>query len=1070
MGASDDRAIPLNRASSIDKVLHALQERTKELKSIYAIDELLRAQDKPFDELLLRIAEVIPDGWQYPAFCRAIITLRGRRFGPDGFEETPWMQSAPILLQEKEIGAITVSYTRQLPEAFEGPFLEEERQLLVTIADRIGQAVAQSELKQTLENLKQGSALPADTARKDWRIILDLLKLTDLNLFKQIARKMLNHLSVNGISEAKVLLRTLSSRGEQDDIPNDENRPLHKAEAKELDTITEQTFLIAAHHLEEPELLALIQAWIKEDRVNFLVQALESTDTSLIEIAAAIKRYQHTGVNARELSAPMQAGLKTSLVRRLLTDHLDFIETSRKFLEVEDFFEILEHTILVPKSHGKLGGKTSGLFLASRIIQRARENSELLRDIRIPKTWYLPSDGLLSFLAFNNLDDVYNWKYLDIDQIREEYPHILQVFKASRFPPDIVQGIAAALDDIGDRPVIVRSSSLLEDRMGSAFSGKYKSLFLANQGNKAHRLAALLDALAEVYASVFSPDPIQYRAERGLLDQHEEMGIMIQEVVGTRVGRYFFPAFSGVGFSNNEFRWSPRIKREDGLLRLVPGLGTRAVDRLADDYPTLIAPGQPNLRINVSPEEILRYSPKKIDIIDFEEDAFRTMELCDLLTDVGPQYPDIQQLISIFEDDRMRIPMSLDIDFTSDNVLFTFEGLITRTPFISQMKSLFALLRNSLRTPVDIEFAFDDRHFYLLQCRSQSYSRESVAVSIPRDIPESQIVFSAKRYVSNGKIPDITHIVYVDPEGYTRLEHLAQLQAVARAVSHLNKILPKGRFILMGPGRWGSRGDIKLGVNVTYSDINNTAVLIEIARKTGNYVPDLSFGTHFFQDLVESGIRYLPLYPDDAGVAFQESFLKQSPNVLPNILPEFAALAHTVHVIDVPQATGGRVLRILMNADLEEAVGYLTYPGEAEVAAPLQPEPAARPAEDHSRWRIRMAQRIAAELDAERFGVKGIYLIGSSKNGTAGADADIDLIVHFAGTPEMMRNLQLWLEGWSLALAEMNYLRTGCRRKTLLDIRFVSGDEIEQRTGIAAKIGAITDPARGMAIGLHWQP
>ncbi|MBK6678651.1 MAG: hypothetical protein IPG53_00820 [Ignavibacteriales bacterium] len=98
-----------------------------------------------------------------------------------------------------------------------------------------------------------------------------------------------------------------------------------------------------------------------------------------------------------------------------------------------------------------------------------------------------------------------------------------------------------ALDDFGDRPIIVRSSSLLEDQVGSAFSGKYKSLFLANQGSKPERLSALMDAIAEVYASTFGPDPIEYRTERGLIDFHEEMGIMIMEVVGTRVGDYFFP-------------------------------------------------------------------------------------------------------------------------------------------------------------------------------------------------------------------------------------------------------------------------------------------------------------------------------------------------------------------------------------------------------------------------------------------------------------------------------------------------------------------------------------------------
>ena len=168
------------------------------------------------------------------------------------------------------------------------------------------------------------------------------------------------------------------------------------------------------------------------------------------------------------------------------------------------------------------------------------------------------------------------------------------------------------------RYAIVRSSSLLEDRAGAAFSGKYKSLFLANQGTKQEKLDALTDAIAEVYASTFSPDPIEYRSERGLLDFGEEMGIMIQEVVGTRMGNYFVPSFAGVMFSNNEFRWSPRIDRKDGLVRMVPGLGTRAVDRLVDDYSILLAPGKPNLSVNVTPDEKVRYSPHYIDVINLE--------------------------------------------------------------------------------------------------------------------------------------------------------------------------------------------------------------------------------------------------------------------------------------------------------------------------------------------------------------------------------------------------------------------------------------------------------------------
>ena len=194
-------------------------------------------------------------------------------------------------------------------------------------------------------------------------------------------------------------------------------------------------------------------------------------------------------------------------------------------------------------------------------MRKSTEFADALGTIRIPKTWYLTSDGILDFIEYNQLEDLYNRKYLEIDQVRREYPHVIQVFKNSHFSPEIVKGLSLALDDLADRPLIVRSSSLLEDRVGAAFSGKYKSLFLANQGTKAERLSALLDAVAEVYASVFGPDPLEYRAERGLLDVHEEMGILLQEVVGSRVGKYFLPTFAGVAFSNNEFRWSARIKR-----------------------------------------------------------------------------------------------------------------------------------------------------------------------------------------------------------------------------------------------------------------------------------------------------------------------------------------------------------------------------------------------------------------------------------------------------------------------------------------------------------------------------
>ncbi len=618
--------------------------------------------------------------------------------------------------------------------------------------------------------------------------------------------------------------------------------------------------------------------------------------------------------------------MRVSLIRRILSDRPEYVKSAKKFIDVTDFVDLLKRIIHPAESHGKLGGKGAGVFLAEQILKKSLQDEQLLENIKTPKTWYLTSDSIFYFMSDNNLEDLLEQKYKDFDQVRQEYPYVMHLFKNAPASPEIIKGLSLALDDFGDVPLIVRSSSLLEDQVKSVFAGKYKSLFVANQGTKEERLSALLDAIAEVYASMFGPDPIGYRSGRELLDRHEEMGIMIQEVVGTKIGHYFAPAFAGVAFSENEFRWSSRIKRDDGLIRIVPGLGTRAVDRLTDDYPVLIAPGQPRLRANVTADEVVRYSPKKMDVINLTTNTFETIDIRAMLKEYGSEYPIINKIVSILDYDHIKHPRMLGMDFDKEDFVVTFEGLFERSIFVKQVNVIMSILQENLNFPVDIEFASDGNDFYLLQCRSQSYGQDSKPAPIPDNLPEDKVIFSANRYVSNGTVPDITHIVYVDPGGYSELSTHQDMLDVGRIVGRLNKMLPKRQFILLGPGRWGSRGDIKLGVNVTYSDINNTAMLIEIARKKKDYVPDLSFGTHFFQDLVEASIRYLPLYPDDDGILFNEAFLKGSKNMLGEFLPDFSRLSDVVSVINVPGSADGDILKVLMNADKDEAVGMLSEP------------------------------------------------------------------------------------------------------------------------------------------------
>jgi hypothetical protein len=652
------------------------------------------------------------------------------------------------------------------------------------------------------------------------------------------------------------------------------------------------------------------------------------------EIVSRFCRETREGDSA--LSRSNELNARVALTRRVLTDSISFIRVAREHLRVHDFGRILQRVAGPSQGAGKVGGKAAGLLLAWHILKRKESEFPLLGSIRMPHTWYIMSDGQTEFLHHNALEDLQSFKFSSLGEVRHNYPYLEQVFKHSFHLHEIVQQMRTALDDLGEGPLIVRSSSLLEDSEGTAFSGKYRSLFLTNQGSKEERLSSLLDAIAEVYASTFGPDPIQYRAERGLLDFMEEMGIIIQKVVGRRVGKYFFPAFAGVAFSNNEFRWSPRINREDGIIRLVVGLGTRAVDRVGDDFPMLISPGQPDLRVNVTPDSVVRYSQKTLDVLNLETGRFESPLISDILKDCADEFPMLERVVSIHDQRILRKPIKGMVDATNSDLVVTFAGLIENTDFVKQMRQILLVLQDAFNHPIDVEFAHDGHDLYLLQCRSQSRLGETDSVTIPRWIPDKHKIFSASRYVTNGRIDGVRYVVYVDPAGYSKLASRDEMVAVADAVSRLNVALPRRGFILMGPGRWGSRGDISLGVGVTYAGICNSQMLIEIARKKGSYVPDLSFGTHFFQDLVEANIRYLALYPDEEGNLFNEEFFGGSPNALAEILPDCAHLKRVIRVIDVRSVLPNGELHVYMDGENDQALAFLVE-GKA-VPTPVRAE------------------------------------------------------------------------------------------------------------------------------------
>lgn len=1054
----------MGKDNYVKKVIDDLKERAKELKCLYKVQELLHSKDLSQDDTFQGIIDAIAPGWQYSEICQPRIIIRNKKYHLDDFEESKWSLSSDILVQDEKIGKVSVYYMNERPLADEGPFLKEERKLIDSIAEQIGSYFFHERLKLVFEKETQFQK----EQKSEWGVVLEMLKRTDPKLLVRISRKMVNYLGWSGIKEAEGLFEHFSPiYKDKEELFKDDNKPYQRIPETDLLGISEEIFEVAGKYLSSKDILDNIHKWMKQDRSGFLSNVLENTGSSLIEISGAIERFHHLAPQGLELSTPREKNFRVALIRRILSDQPGFIHIAKKFVGIEDFNKLIQQVIFPVGSHGKLGGKSAGLIVSKRILEKSAAREPILDKIKTPKTWYLTSDGILSFMVHNNLEDILEQKYKDIGQVRKEYPYVIHVFKNSSFAPEIVKGLSLALDDFGEVPLIVRSSSLLEDRLGTAFAGKYKSLFIANKGSKKDRILELMDAISEVYASTFGPDPIEYRTERGLLDYHEEMGILIQEVVGTKVGKYFFPAFAGVAFSRNEFRWSSRLNQQDGLIRMVPGLGTRAVDRLSNDYPILIAPGQPGLRVNVTLDEIVRYSPKSIDVINLESGSFETIKIDDVLKEAGRDFPSLSFVLSLLTEDHIQPTRKLGMDFKKDNFVVTFDGLINQTNFVSKIHAILNVLEREYDYPVDIEFAHDGKDLYLLQCRSQSHQEESNPAIIPSNLSPDEVVFTGSKYISNGIIPNISHIVYVDPQKYSELSDYDDLKVIGKAVGRLNKILPKRQFILMGPGRWGSRGDIKLGVSVSYSEINNTSMLIEIARKQKEYVPELSFGTHFFLDLVEANIRYLPLYPDDHDTVFDEEFFLGSNNVLGDLLPDMKYMSDVIRVIDIPNTTGGKLLHVLMNADDRKAVAHLAPLSENEESEGMvkMKVKESKRNDIHWRWRLRIAENIAAKLDPSRFGVVGFYIFGSTKNATAGPGSDIDLLIHLRGSKDQEKDLRTWLEGWSQSLSQTNYFRTGFKLDCLLDVHLVTDEDIEKRTSYAVKIGAITDAARPLPIG-----
>jgi hypothetical protein len=683
------------------------------------------------------------------------------------------------------------------------------------------------------------------------------------------------------------------------------------------------TVLQHAASLMTPERVqTVIDGVRRRDEAESLETIANLPGVSFEVLAEALRRFCRLPRGDERLAPARTTQLRVALIRNFISDQLEFIGVAKNYLRATDFEWILDRVIGPSKGQGRIGGKAAGMFLGYRILQGERQehDREAFAQVHLPESWFVRSDVIESFIRLNRLDEWQSQKYKPTEEIRNEFPLIRQIFQNAEFPPELVSRLDRVLESVGHHPLIVRSSSLLEDRFGAAFSGMYASVFLGNQGTRAERLKALLAAVAEVFASTLAPNPLSYRRRHNLIDYNEDMAILIQKVVGRPHGRYFFPDCAGVGFSRNEYRWSPRLKSEDGLARLVYGLGTRAVDRTGNDYSRMVALGAPMLRPEVTPERQARYSQRMIDVIDLASDRFTTVPFASILEE-GPEPPGLDWVASVRTEDGLVEPTFGLAGTPASRMCLTFDRMLARTTFAATMRDRMRRLEDAYGTPVNVEFAQVDDKFYLLQCRPLVQVEAAEAGRLPRGVPPERVIFTSHGLVRSGELPTIAYVVYVDPRAYVAADP-PRRAAIGRAVARVNDALEGQPFLLMGPGRWGTN-DAQLGVKVHYADISHCAVLIEIAHRRGDYVPEVSYGTHFFQDLVEDGIYYLALHPDESSDALREEFFLRSPNALGEVSPQDGELAQELRVVRITQAAPGRVLRLAMDGEAGEAMCWL---------------------------------------------------------------------------------------------------------------------------------------------------
>ncbi len=662
---------------------------------------------------------------------------------------------------------------------------------------------------------------------------------------------------------------------------------------------------------------AIITEILSKKHYQWLDISREYVDSWHLTFQEAQKTLE--GLLLGEISVKESSVFKSKLLRKAIVQDEIQLLLALKYFDIEDILSIRKRMI----GTGFIGGKTFGMLLARAILKK--ETPLLEKKLELHDSFYIGSDVFYTFLVKNDC-----WwmrrKLSNLDTFLEGWKETYEKILSGTFPNYLIEKFSEILDYFGQAPIIVRSSSLQEDSYGNSFSGKYDSVFCANQGTSKERLGEFLNAIRKVYASTVQPDALVYRKNRGILSYDEQMALLVQRVSGSMYGKYFFPQVAGTGFSFNPYVWNEKIDPYAGFLRLVFGLGTRAVERIEDDFTRLVAINEPLLRVESSWEEVERFSQKKIDLLDIEKNKFDTLNFLDfrLIEDTLPL-----SIFATYDQELEKRMQKLNRPIIFPWVL-TFDNLLKNTNFINDMKEILNTLENAYEAPVDIEYTvnFFDEQMYkinLLQCRRFQVNNKIKDITAPKDIEiDSVIIKTSGPIIGNSVATQIDRIIYVVPEVYSKMND-SDRYSIARLIGKINQLEEDSdkKIMLLGPGRWGTSTP-SFGVPISFAEIDNVSIIGEITEKIGDLIPDVSLGTHFFNILVESDMLYLVIHPEKENYIINRNYFQNAKNSLLELIPDSQIWADAVKVIDLSDDVDGKIVNIFMNSFTQQGICYLT--------------------------------------------------------------------------------------------------------------------------------------------------